>query len=178
MRRVFAGLAGSICLLFTTAAPAATRHFKANMDGAQEVPAVATTATGTCNATLDDVTGAVTFSGTFTGLSSNANNAHIHGLAPVGMGAGVIVPASSFTAGTSGIFGGSGTLSPANIAGMIAGQTYCNVHSINFGAGEIRGQLTASPVPSMGTWGASAFALGLAATGAWLLMRRRQDASL
>src|SRR5262249_14722721 len=61
------------------------------MNGAQEVPTNASTATGSCSATLNIATGAVTFNGSFSGLGTNATAAHIHGLAPVGMSAGVLI---------------------------------------------------------------------------------------
>jgi hypothetical protein len=42
-------------------------------------------------------------------------------------------------------FSGSGTLSAANMAGLLAGQTYLNVHTAANPGGEIRGQV---PEPS------------------------------
>jgi hypothetical protein len=53
----------------------------------------------------------------------------------IGQNAGVIV-ALSATAATSGTVTGSGTLAPAQIAGMINAQTYINVHTSAFPSGE------------------------------------------
>src|SRR5262245_22322483 len=86
--------------------------FQVTMTGAQEVPPVVTGGSGTVSVTLDDVTGAVSVSGQFSGLTSNATLAHIHGPAPAGMNAGIIVTLTE-TGGTSGSVTGTGTLTPA-----------------------------------------------------------------
>jgi hypothetical protein len=65
----------------------------------------------------------------------------------------VLLSASSFTASQAGTFTGSGTLSPEQIAGMTAGETYCEVDDTAFPSGEIRGQLTLpAPTPAAPGW--------------------------
>jgi len=100
------------------------------------------TATGTATVTLNETTGAVSVSGTFSGLSGAATMAHIHGL-ETSPGAGneaVIVPLVA-TAATSGTLTGSGTLTPAEVTGMLAGLTYLNIHTALHSGGEIRGNI-------------------------------------
>jgi hypothetical protein len=119
------------------------RTLSATLTGASEAPTPnASTATGTCMVTLDTATRmVVSTTGTYSGLTTTATNAHIH-VGPAGMAGDVIVPLM-FTAATSGTLSGSSTspLSQANVDAMLAGGTYCNVHSMMYMAGEIRGQL-------------------------------------
>jgi hypothetical protein len=167
------GTCAAIALFCLSASASANTHqFMVPMNGAQETPPNSSTATGSCTATLDDVTGAVTFSGTFSGLAANATAAHIHGLAGPGVAAAVLIPATSVTAATDGTFSGSGTLSAANVTGMLAGQTYCNVHDATFPSGEIRGQLVGNPVPALPLPLVGLLALALAGAGAWAARRR------
>ena len=100
------------------------------------------TATGTATVTLNETTGAVSVSGTFSGLSGPATMAHIHGLeTSPGVGnENVIVPLVA-TAATSGTLTGSGTLTPAEVTGMLAGLTYLNIHTAAHSGGEIRGNI-------------------------------------
>jgi hypothetical protein len=78
-------------------------------------------------------------------MSSEVSMAHIHGLAPKGMNAGVIV-ALQTTGGTSGEFSGVGTLTDEQAQGMLDGLTYINVHTFQHPGGEIRGQVD-NPCP-------------------------------
>jgi hypothetical protein len=112
----------------------------ATMNGASEKPtAVTTTATGTAVVTVD-AAGNLVVTGAFTGLTSTASNAHIHGPGGVNDVAGVLVQLV-FTAATSGTISFTGTVTPQVRADIISGMTYINVHSANFPNGEIRGQL-------------------------------------
>jgi hypothetical protein len=124
------------------------------------------TSSGTFTATLDTSTNIFTWSGTFTGLTSNATLGHIHGpFTPGGTAtsAGVILnfdplvtPGATFVGlktATSGTISGSVLLTSATqftttINGdslrklLLAGQTYANIHTSTNPAGEIRGQIT------------------------------------
>lgn len=177
MKYFIAAIVSGIYFLAGNNATAAVRTLTATMAGAQEVPAVASGATGQCTVTLDDVTGAVSATGTFSNLTTTASNAHIHGLAPAGVSTGVIVP-FTFTAATSGSFSGSGTLTPAQVTGMLNGQTYCNVHSTTFTSGEIRGQLAlvaaAAPAPAAPLWGLALIAAGLFGAGSVMIRRMKR----
>src|SRR5262249_1169431 len=111
MKKLAIGLVGGFVMSIATYA-SATTVLTAFMTGDQENPPTGSPGTGGCRVVLDEVTGALTMSGSFSGLAGTANNAHIHGPAPVGMNAPVLVPAT-FTAATSGQFGiASATLTP------------------------------------------------------------------
>ena len=133
-----------------TSASAAILTFEANLDGLQETPPNASPAFGFAELTLDDSSGFVTITtGTYQDLLGGSSGVHIHGLAGPGTAAPVIIALTLDSPGaTTGTFSGSGTLTGAQIAGMIAGDTYVNVHSSVFPGGEIRGQLELVPEPS------------------------------
>ncbi len=80
----------------------------------------------------------------YSGLSSVANNAHIHGPASASGSAGVLinlVPSHIGAFSTNGVFTGSMIITDAQRAYILAGKTYVNIHTVNFGGGEIRGQI-------------------------------------
>jgi hypothetical protein len=152
---------GTIALAFALAACGSSSpatHFRATMNAANEVGGVTSDGGGTADYTVDG--GTVTFTVTFSNLTSNANMAHIH-VGPAGVNGGIAVPFTSLLPphATSGTF--SGTFSAANVmaastpdggigvdAGdyegllrlMREGNTYTNIHSTTYQAGEIRGQ--------------------------------------
>lgn len=170
MGRIQWALAGMALAAFSSPGTAAIRTYKFDLSGAQEVPSVATSATGECLVTLDDVLNQVSVSCTYSGLTSNANNAHIHTGAPGVSGPPVVTLA--FTAATSGTATvTNGAISPANVAAMIAGNTYVNIHSMNHSGGEIRGQVVGL-VPAASTWGLIALAV-LVLTGGTLALRKQ-----
>jgi hypothetical protein len=171
-----ASILGAIAALTLggSASALGTHVFSVTMSGAEEVPMVVTGGTALCFVTLDDVTGMVSVSGTFSGLSSSATAAHIHGPAAVGMNAGVLV-ALSATAATSGTVSGSGTLSAANVTNMLSGLTYLNLHTSMHPAGEIRGQVLTEVPALTWPWAAGMVVLVLAG-GAFLLARRSAPA--
>ncbi|MBL9167179.1 MAG: CHRD domain-containing protein [Verrucomicrobiales bacterium] len=83
---------------------------------------------------------------TYSGLSGAPLAAHIHGPASPDGNADVLVdlmPLKAGDLGSSGAFGGSVNLTPAQIAAVADGSTYLNLHTAAHGSGEIRGQLTA-----------------------------------
>lgn len=140
------------------------------LDGLQEVPPNASPGTGTGTATLDDVTGIMSVSGSFTGLVSPTIDAHVHCCAVPGVNAGVLFGLTFTPAATSGTFSASSTpLSPAQIANVLNGLSYVNIHSQAFTGGEIRGQIL-NPVPEP----AACLSLGLSVIGIIALRRRRR----
>jgi trimeric autotransporter adhesin len=112
------------------------------LTGAEEVPAVTTSATGTGNLTVNLGTGAISGSVTFTGLSSNATLAHIHSGA-AGANGGVLLALAGGAGGTSGTWTvPAGTvLAAEDLNSLITDGLYLNIHSANNQGGEIRGQI-------------------------------------
>ncbi len=145
--------------LLAATASADVHVFSFQLDGLQEVAPVATTGSGIATVTLDDATGQVLVIGTYENLIGNTTMAHLHGLAPAGMNAGVIFGLTINIAATSGNFSGAGVLNAAQIQGMLDGNTYINVHTSFSPSGEIRGQVVPAPA-SLGALG-----LGLLAAG-------------
>jgi hypothetical protein len=144
------------------AAPVAnsqTERFSASLSGAEEVPPINTTGTGAFEMTIQQ--GTITFSLTFSDLSSPLSVAHLH-FAPSKVAGGVMIflcggggqPACPAT--TEGTI--TGTITAANVTGpsgqgiapgdldsalegVRADLAYANMHTANFGGGEIRGQV-------------------------------------
>ncbi len=130
-------LAGA-AILFTGVASAATVKYQAALSPASEVPPTKSTGTGEATVMLDTTTHEITWDVTFSGFSSQATAAHIHGPAAAGKNAGVLVPLA--TAPKSPIRG-SAKLTPEQEQQMTAGMYYVNVHTKNNPSGAIRGQL-------------------------------------
>jgi hypothetical protein len=133
----------------------------AELRGVNEVPAINSNATASFKAAIH-ADGSITFTETFQNLTSNAIFSHIH-FGENHVAGGVMIwlcggggqPACP--AATSGTF--SGSITPANVTGPTAqgitagdlasalrairqGAGYVNLHSVNFPAGEVRGQVT------------------------------------
>ena len=108
--------------------------YYATMLGAQEVPANASTATGTGVYVFDPET--KTLSGTVTTTVSGSAG-HIH-TGAIGVAAGVTFP---FTGGPTTWTMPSTVLTDAQVTSLQAGNLYANVHSATFPGGEVRGQL-------------------------------------
>src|SRR5262245_49561100 len=122
--------------------------FRAKLTGLQEVPAILTSGTGTFTATLDPGGASISFTLTFSGLSSSAGASHIHFAQP-GVSGAVFVffcggggkPACPAGGGTI-----TGTITGADVVGvpaqgitagsfsdllriLKAGDGYVNVHT-------------------------------------------------
>src|SRR5262245_52616893 len=117
-----------------------TQTFSMTLTGTQEVPSNGSTATGDVQVSLNKTTGAITVTGSFTGLTSDATAAHIHGPAAVGSTAPVIVPLTVPTA-VAGTVTGTATMSTVQMNDMLNQMTYVNIHSTMFPDGEIRAQI-------------------------------------
>jgi hypothetical protein len=161
MRRLVVVLGLVSVVILTSSVSLADDHhtaFQARLTGFQEVPPKLTTGHGRFTATLDDE--AISYQLTYADLSSEAQAAHIH-FAQRGVNGGIIAflcgggnkPACPPNGGTV-----SGTITPDDIlavpdqgvtagdfAGVLrairSGITYVNVHTTQFPAGEIRGQI-------------------------------------
>lgn len=127
---------GATCL-FCGAAQAETVPFAGTLLGASEVPAKTTNGKGTATASLDTATKALTYNVEYAGLSGPATAAHFHGPAEPGANAPVALP---FPTPASPIKG-TATLTDAQMADLMAGRWYANVHTAANPGGEIRGQM-------------------------------------
>ncbi len=114
----------------------------ANLDGAQEVPAVPTPANGWAVFTIDTSTNSLNYYIVYGGLLAAETAAHIHGSALHGSAAGVVfaLPAGSPKVGVWNY--------PEPLeATILEGRTYVNIHSGAFPGGEIRGQIVPLVLP-------------------------------
>ena len=111
--------------------------FRAPLSAAAEVPPNASTATGTAEASFDKASSVLKWRIVYTGLTGPATAGHIHGPALPGANAGVVVPFPSIASPAE----GSATLTPAQVADLMAGKWYVNIHTAQNPGGEIRGQL-------------------------------------
>jgi hypothetical protein len=120
---------------------AADTLFKANLDGAQEVPPVVTPATGYGTVHLNEAEDQALVSLSFSGLLGAQTQAHIHGPAGPGVDAPIVIflPNGNFNNFVW-------NLTPIDVANLKAGLLYINVHSTVELGGEIRGQLLQGPV--------------------------------
>jgi hypothetical protein len=175
-KRLLTGCALSGAVFLATPAFADPVNYVALLSGSGENPPNASTATGIASYLLtgDILQIHITFSGLTGGPAAAA---HIHCCAAPGTNAPVWVPFAGFPNTTSGTydttidlstfsFGGGGT-EAALIAGMNNGTAYTNIHNATFPAGEIRGQIGATPEPG------TLLLLGTGVTGMVSLIRRR-----
>ena len=124
---------------------AVAQSFTATLVATQEFPPNASTGTGTGTVDLNAAETQITVNASFTGLTSNATQGHIHGIAPPAMNAGVLFGFSSVPAATSGSIGTQTyAVTAAQVLAFRKGQMYFNIHTVNNGGGEIRGQVVTS----------------------------------
>lgn len=170
-----------LTLLFLTALSVITKAdtitLVATLSGANEVPPKNVTGAGAATVTLDTVTGKGTITVGFSGLTGAFTGGHIHCCAAPTANAGVIVPFDAFITpsanGTAGALANYAfTLTATQLAGMISGQAYVNIHTAANPGGEIRGQLIpVNAVPEPGTL--LLLGAGLASVAGKLRKRRK-----
>jgi len=93
--------------------------------------AVVTSATGTVTGSFNPTTLVLTYTLTWSGLTSNAAAMHFHDAGPV------IIPITGFAQATSGTFSGTATLTAAQATDLAAGKIYIQIHTVNIPGGEI-----------------------------------------
>ena len=121
----------------------ALKRFFATLDGAQETPANNSPAKGTGLVLLNQSETAAMVGLQFQSLGSAETAAHIHGNGAPGVMAPIIFPLTPPIVNPLVNFAISPTAQ--QVADLKAGLHYQNVHSVNFGGGEIRGQLRWNP---------------------------------
>ncbi len=112
--------------------------YEASMTGSQEVPPVTSMADGMAEVQLNTHTNKLSWKVTYRGLSGPAVAGHIHGPAAPGQSAGVVIP---FTNVATQPVAGETTVTAQQIADLVAGRWYVNIHTPAHPGGEIRGQL-------------------------------------
>jgi len=155
---IWVGAALAAGLLTASALPADTHVFSATLLGDNEVPPINTDGKAAFSM---EVANSITFSLTFSGLSTPLAVAHLH-FAPTKVAGGVMIFLCGggnqpvCPAATSGTI--TGTISEANVTGPVAqginagdltsaleavgdGNAYANMHTMKFPGGEIRGQV-------------------------------------
>jgi hypothetical protein len=136
---------------------------RAELRGLNEVPPTTSRATGSLRAQLDEEAQTITFTIDFRNLSGNPAVAHIH-FGPTKVNGGVMVffcgggGQAACPAATSGTI--TGTITAASVVGptgqgvtagdfadvaraIRTGNSYANIHTASFPAGEIRGLIVA-----------------------------------
>ena len=151
--------------------------FVVNLSGSNEVPPTGSLATGSATVILDATAQTLQLNVVFSGLGTNDVAAHIHCCLAspfqTGVNVGVATTVPAFVGFPLGVTSGTyssqvfdltqpliynpafvtlqgGTIPQAEaafIAGIQDGRTYLNIHTVQFGGGEIRGFLTAVPEP-------------------------------
>lgn len=110
---------------------------RANIQGSQEVPPVATNGSGTAWAVLNNDLSSMDYNITFAQLQGNFSAAHFHLGAPGNNGP--VFQTIMFNGNNA---SGELTMLPDSIVrAFIKGNVYINIHSSTFPSGEIRGQL-------------------------------------
>lgn len=137
----------SALLLCFLALPAhsAVINLSATIDGAQANGGAGTGSAGTGSAdmTYDNLSGLFSWNIEWSGLSGPALVAHFH-QAPAGANGGVALGISDLTSPSE----GSANISAAQADSLLAGLWYINIHTALHGGGEIRGQVSAVPLPA------------------------------
>ncbi len=112
----------------------------ARLSGFQEVTPKLTSATGDFTAVIDPTRTSITFTLTFSPLSSPVLFSHIHFGQP-GVNGGVMVFFCTNTTPPPNVPPPAPCPSPGGTRAIVSGQTYVNVHSQRWGGGEIRGRV-------------------------------------
>ena len=137
--RLLSSAAGALCAMaMMGVAHAETLHFMATLNGASETPPTTSAGTGMAMATLDTNTKLFKYTLEYSKLTGPALAAHFHGPAdPGASGPPVVMIPAPVTSPLK----GSQTLTDAQIADLVAGKWYVNVHTAANPPGEIRGQV-------------------------------------
>lgn len=113
------------------------------LSGANEVPAVTSTGSGTFDGEYDPASNKLSFTVNWTlgNVNDQTTGMHFHGPASTTESAGVQIPITGHTNSYTGSFTGTVTLTDQQEADLEAGRWYINIHSTTNPDGELRGQL-------------------------------------
>jgi CHRD domain-containing protein len=126
---------------WTGLAQAESSSFKVQLTGAQCVPPVETSGTGTADLTYDPATRVVTWNITYSGLSSPTTMAHFHGPAKQGTNGTVAIWLTTQGSPPGNPITGQATLTSEQAQQFAASDWYVNVHTQSHPACELRGQV-------------------------------------
>ena len=139
--------------------PVTAKTLNAVLDGAQEIPSITSTASGTATVMIDAARTTVTVSMTTQGFTTPVTASHIHSGA-AGVNGGVMFslfagpgafPATLTKTLTSAnldpAFAAAGNSFADALTAILNGNTYINVHTSANAGGEIRGQLMLPVTP-------------------------------
>ncbi len=123
-----------------------TRKATVTLSGAQETPAITSSGTGTAQLTFDPALKTITYNITWTlGVASATTaNMHFHGAEDGSdlKSSGVVIGITGFTTASSGIISGvTRVLTDVEVAQLLAGKWYLNIHSSTVPSGELRGNI-------------------------------------
>ena len=134
-------LVGAMALASCTSSDSNVAGMQATLNGASEVPPTTSTGKGEAMVNLDKATKTLSWTVSYSGLTGDATAAHFHGPAAPGANAGVVVPIGTGSVPNPAV--GSKVLTDAQIADLLAGKWYVNIHTKANPGGEIRGQVVA-----------------------------------
>ncbi len=126
---------------WAVASQAAPETFMVALTGAQLVPPVQTTGSGTADLSYDPATRMLTWSVGYSGLTGLATMAHFHGPAAEGKNGPVAIWLTKKGEPVESPIKGEVTLTPEQAEQFKAGEWYINVHTQAHPGGEIRGQV-------------------------------------
>ncbi|QUD89532.1 CHRD domain-containing protein [Phenylobacterium montanum] len=127
----------ALSMFAATGSQAATANFNTALKGSNEVPPNTTTGTGEVKAVLDTSQRVLTYTITYSGLTSPVVAAHFHGPAAPGVNAPPIITITDLKSPIT----GTAKLTAHQEEELQAGKWYFNIHTAQNKGGEIRGQL-------------------------------------
>jgi hypothetical protein len=132
-------LVGAMALAGCSSTSSNVVNMGATMNAASEVPPNTSAGKGDATVKLDKATKTLTWTVTYSGLTGDATAAHFHGPAAPGANAGVVIAIGMGTVPNPAA--GAKVLTDDQIADLLAGKWYVNVHTKANPGGEIRGQV-------------------------------------
>lgn len=121
-------------------------NISASMSPSQETGTLTgnPTGSGTVTGTYNSTTNSLTYNVNWTGLTGAATLGHFHGPALAGSNASPVITFTLNNSGSSGNASATVTLTETQEADLLAGKWYANIHTATNGAGEVRGQVSAT----------------------------------
>ena len=118
-------------------ARAEAMKFGTDLSGGNESPPNDSKASGHAEVTYDTDTRKLDWTVEYRDLTGDAIGGHLHGPAPAGANAGIMVPFKTLESPIR----GSATLNPDQVKALMEGTLYVNIHTAKHPGGELRGQL-------------------------------------